>query len=163
MSEKSDLLGQAARFANSLAHCRELHISVVKAEPKGLILQLPYDTRLIGNPETGVIHGGAITTLMDSASASCLVYALDEYEFCPTLDLRVDYMRPAKPGLPVFARAYSHRVTPNIIFTRCLAYQTKKEQGGEKQVRVAHCVATFMRIGKDSMPASFINWIRRGE
>lgn len=150
------LLGMCERFVGALAQCRELGIHPVYAGNNALVLELPYTQQIVGNPEDGVIHGGGITTLMDTASGTVIMCALPEFELCPTLDLRVDYMRPAVPGKPVYARATAYRVTHNIIFTRCEAYQLATQSDGrvtEKQI--AHCVATFMRIGRENTPADF--------
>jgi len=128
-----------------LAQCQELGIKVVTARENELILELPYSEKIIGNPDTGVIHGGAITTLMDTTAGAGVLCGMPEFELCPTLDLRVDYMRSAKPGQSVFARASCYRSTKNIIFMRCEAYQLDRT--------VAHCVATFMRMGKKGIPS----------
>ena len=143
------LFGKVARFVGSLAQCSELGIKPVMAAPNELVLELPYTNAIIGNPDTGVIHGGAITTLMDTASGSVVICGLEEFELCPTLDLRVDYMHAAEPGQPVFAKATCYKITKNIIFTRCLAYQGLDEEP------VAQCVATFMRIGAEATPLPF--------
>lgn len=143
------LLGQTRRFIGTLRQCQTLGIQVVTARLNELVLELPYSAAIVGDPSTGIIHGGAITTLMDTASGSVVICALPEFELCPTLDLRVDYMRPAKPGVPVLARATAYRVTRNIIFTRCEAYQ----EGGVGTV--ANCVATFMRIGQNMTPKTY--------
>ncbi|MFD2230712.1 PaaI family thioesterase [Alkalimarinus sediminis] len=143
------LFGQVSRFVGSLAQCSELGIKPVLAASNVLTLELPYSQSIIGNPDTGVIHGGAITTLMDTASGSVVICGLDEFELCPTLDLRVDYMHAAEPGKPVFAKATCYKITKNIIFTRCIAYQDSDEEP------VAQCVATFMRIGAEATPLSF--------
>ena len=139
---------RVSRFINTLNQAQALGISVVEANAEHLILQLPYSEQIVGNPDTRVIHGGAITTLMDTASGSVMICALPEFELCPTLDLRVDYMRPAEPDRPVFARAIAYRVTTNIIFTRCEAYQ---DEGST----IANCVGTFMRIGKEATPKPY--------
>jgi uncharacterized protein (TIGR00369 family) len=141
--------GRVSRFIETLAQARELEISVVEADANHLILRLPYSEKIIGNPESRVIHGGAITTLMDTASGSVVICALPDFELCPTLDLRVDYMRPAEPDKPVYARSEAYRVTSNIIFTRCEAFQ---EEAGQT---IANCVATFMRIGKEATPKAY--------
>ncbi|WP_097461850.1 PaaI family thioesterase [Mangrovitalea sediminis] len=143
------LFGQVSRFIRSLRQSHLLGIEPVKAAENELILRLPYSESIVGDPETRIIHGGAITTLMDTASGSVIICALPEFELCPTLDLRVDYMRPAEPDKPVFARARAYRVTRNIVFTRCEAYQDDCE------TTVAHCVATFMRIGADASPKAY--------
>ncbi|WP_111495906.1 PaaI family thioesterase [Marinobacter bohaiensis] len=140
---------RVSRFIETLAQARELGVSVEEARDNHLVLKLPYSDRIIGNPDTRIIHGGAITTLMDTTSGSVVLCALDEFELCPTLDLRVDYMRPAVPDEPVYARAEAYRVTRNIIFTRCEAYQAHDNQ------TIANCVATFMRIGKEATPKAY--------
>lgn len=150
------LLGMAQRFIGSLAQCNELGIHPVFAANNKLVVELPYTDKVVGNPETGVIHGGGITTLMDTASGTVILCSLAEFELCPTLDLRVDYMRPAEPGHPVYARAHAYRVTDNIIFTRCEAYQVLPDkEGGLSEKKIAHCVAAFMRLDKGSTPADF--------
>ncbi len=143
------LFGRVSRFVGSLAQCNELGIKPVLAVHNELTLELPYSNAIVGNPDTGVIHGGAITTLMDTTSGSVVICGLPEFELCPTLDLRVDYMHAAKPGVSVFAKATCYKISNNIIFTRCLAYQESDEEP------VAQCVATFMRIGAGATPVEF--------
>ncbi|WP_068754112.1 PaaI family thioesterase [Oleiphilus sp. HI0125] len=145
MRDESILLGQVEGFISVLAQCQALGITVASARENELILELPYTEKIIGNPDTGVIHGGAITTLMDTAAGAGVLCALPEFELCPTLDLRVDYMRSARPDQPVYARASCYRVTKNIVFMRCEAYQVDRT--------VAHCVATFMRMGAKGIPS----------
>ncbi|PAV26977.1 uncharacterized protein (TIGR00369 family) [Tamilnaduibacter salinus] len=141
--------GRVGRFVGTLTHATELGIEVTDATENALTLRLPYSEKIIGNPESRVIHGGAITTLMDTACGSVVICALPEFELCPTLDLRVDYMRAAEPDEPVYAHAEVYRVTRNIIFTRCEAYQ------GSRSRTVANCVGTFMRIGPEATPKSY--------
>jgi uncharacterized protein (TIGR00369 family) len=149
-------MDRVRRFIETLNQGRELGLTVTAVKEGQLTLCLPYSDRIIGNPDTGVIHGGAITTLMDTASGSATLCALDDFELCPTLDLRVDYMRPAEPRKPVYARAEAYKVTRNIIFTRCEAFQDPGET-------IANCVGTFMRIGREATPKSFRDLITGGE
>ncbi|MFE8073155.1 PaaI family thioesterase [Marinobacteraceae bacterium S3BR75-40.1] len=151
------LFGRVSRFIGTLNQCQELGIEALEAAENHLVLRLPYSDGIVGNPDTRVVHGGAITTLMDTASGSVIMTALEDFELCPTLDLRVDYMRPAEPDKPVFARARTYRITRNIIFTRCDAYQDKPNQ------TIAHCVATFMRIGREATPKAYRDLIEGGE
>ncbi|WP_166261194.1 PaaI family thioesterase [Marinobacter salicampi] len=148
-------MDRVSRFINTLNQARELGLTVSDASEEHLVLCLPYSEKIIGNPDTRVIHGGAITTLMDTTSGSVMICALPEFELCPTLDLRVDYMRPAEPDKPVYARAEVYRMTRHIIFTRCEAYQEEGET-------VAQCVGTFMRIGKESTPKAYRDLITGG-
>ncbi|RMF17438.1 MAG: PaaI family thioesterase [Gammaproteobacteria bacterium] len=151
------LLGQSRRFVAQLNQCQALGIRVEAAAHRQLIMALPYSEAIVGDTETGVVHGGAITTLMDTASGTVVLCSLDQPELCPTLDLRVDYMRAARPGEPVYAFAQTYRVAHDIIFTRCQAWQK------EPELVVAHCVATFMRIGRQATPDWFWDIIENGE
>ena len=78
------------------------------------------DTQLIGYPDTGVIHGGVITTLMDTASGCAVVCSIfDKFrslEISPTLDLRVDYMKPAEPFKPVYGFAQCYKLSSSVAF-----------------------------------------------
>lgn len=136
------MLTRAQQFLSVLKHCQVLGMSVESADAKGLTLKLPYSETIVGNPETGVIHGGAITTLMDTTCGISTVCVLPDFEVCPTLDLRIDYMHPAAPNKPVYGFAECYRVTANVIFTRGIAYQDDPSQP------IAHAVGAFMRMGK---------------
>lgn len=133
-------LETAQRLVEVINQCRRLGLKVVAADSGRLTLELPYSEDIVGNPETGVIHGGALTTLMDSACGFAVPLAIGRMEICPTLDLRIDYMTAARPGAPVFARAEVYRMTDNVVFARGIAYQNPEEQV------IAHCVAAFMRL-----------------
>lgn len=132
---------RAQAFLSVLRHCQVLGMTVEQADENGLTIKLPYSELIVGNPMTGVVHGGAITTLMDTCCGISTVCYLPEFEICPTLDLRIDYMHPAEPGKPIYGFAECYRVTPTVIFTRGIAYQD------DRNVPLAHVVGTFMRMG----------------
>ncbi|GAA5785847.1 hypothetical protein GCM10007860_14590 [Chitiniphilus shinanonensis] len=128
---------QLWRWFMDLPHCKVLGIEYVGAEEGVVELRLPYSEGIVGNPETGVVHGGAVTTLIDTTSGTCIYTLLQEAEAVATLDLRIDYLRPAIPGEDIVCRAECYRLTDQIAFTRAVAYQRERE--------VAHGVGTFMR------------------
>ena len=130
----------AANITSAIRHCVVLGLKVVSAEKGKLTMELPYSPSIVGNPETGVIHGGALTTLMDSVCGFSVPLALDKLQVCPTLDLRIDYITGATPGQSVYGSAEVYRVTNNVVFVRGVAWQTSPDNP------IANCVATFMRI-----------------
>lgn len=139
---QSPILERATRFLSALRHCQVLGISMHSASTDGITLTLPYSPHIVGNPQTGVIHGGALTSLMDTACGMATLCVLPEFEVCPTLDLRIDYMHAAEPHKDVHGFALCYRVTSDVIFARGFAYQDDPERP------IAHVVGTFMRMGK---------------
>lgn len=141
MTEAEMIRDYVRQMVPELKHCKLLGMQVLAIGPGKLSLLLPYSDKIIGNPETGVIHGGALTTLMDTACGFAAICALDNPGICPTLDLRIDYMKPAEPGLAVIGRAEAYRISQNVIFARGVAYHE-----GDEENPIAHCTASFMRL-----------------
>lgn len=131
-------LQAAQKFADSIPHGHELGIKVEAIAPGRAQFILPYHPRLIGNPDTGTLHGGAITALMDTASGCAVFSALPDLIPIVTLDLRIDYLKPATPQKLLRADARCYRLTRNIGFTRAFAYHD------DPQDPVANSVGTFM-------------------
>jgi uncharacterized protein (TIGR00369 family) len=88
----------------------------------------PFAEHLVGDIEANVIHGGVITTLLDSFCGLACGAALEEFRFVATLDLRIDYMRPADSGRDIKAEAECYHVTKSVAFTRAWAYHDSKDK-----------------------------------
>ena len=101
-------------------------------------LTLPYDEKLVGMPSTGIIASGPIISLMDMATSVAIWVRLDQFRHQATLDLRVDYLRPARPGETVIGRGECYRVTSSVAFVRGIAHD------GDRADPVAHVTGTFM-------------------
>jgi uncharacterized protein (TIGR00369 family) len=135
----------ARAFSLAVPHNQALGIQVVAVTPSEAILELPYDARLVGNPDTGTLHGGVITALLDVTSGVAVFAALTDPVPLATLDLRIDYLKPAEPGRSVLGKARCYKVTRNVAFTRAVAYHDDPDDA------IAHAVGTFMlstRAGK---------------
>lgn len=87
-----------------------------------IVVTVPWREDLVGDPDMGVIAGGVVTTLLDHTSARAVAAALTEDTSIATLDLRIDYMRPARKGMDILATAYCYKVTRSVAFVRALAY-----------------------------------------
>ena len=87
---------------------------------------VPYSERLIGDPATGVLHGGVITTLLDTSCGTAVMCAKESPISTATLDLRVDYLRSAEAGCAVLAEAECYRVARSIAFVRAVAFEADK-------------------------------------
>jgi uncharacterized protein (TIGR00369 family) len=121
-------------------------MEVVEVGPARASIRLPWRADLVGNPNTGVLHGGIITALIDNACGCAVICALPAMTSIATLDLRIDYLRPATPGEAVIVDAECYRLTRNIAFIRALAHH------GDKDDAIAHSVSTFM-LGANRAPA----------
>jgi uncharacterized protein (TIGR00369 family) len=116
-----DIKAIAHAFIDALPHSHALNMRL-EAIGEGLAtIAMPYDTALIGDPETGVIHGGAVSALMDTACGAAVMCHPEAGISTATLDLRIDYMRPATPGETIRTRAECHHVTRSVAFVRAVA------------------------------------------
>ncbi len=102
---------------------RALGMEVVATEPQ-VVLKIPYRPELVGEPDTGVIAGGVVTTLLDLACGWATALALKEPTSFATLDLRIDYMRPSEPGKDLYATAHCYKLTRSVAFLRGVAYES---------------------------------------
>ena len=113
-------VGLATTRGSPQARALNLRLEAVEA---GLAtLRLPFDPKLVGDPATGVIAGGAVTTLLDHTCGQAVWAALSDFLPIATLDLRIDYMRAAEPGLDVWAQAHCYKLTRHVGFVRATAY-----------------------------------------
>jgi uncharacterized protein (TIGR00369 family) len=117
----------ARTLSSFVPHNQALGIRFVEIRDGKATLALPYDGKLVGNPLTRVLHGGAITALMDATCGISVFLKLREPFPIATLDLRIDYLRPATPDEEVHARAECFRITEHVAFVRCEAFHPHTE------------------------------------
>ena len=127
-------------------HAKAVGMKILTARRNHAWLAIPYAPHLVGNPDTGVIHGGVITSLLDNACGIAVQLALPERLSIATLDLRLDYMKPATPKLDLTGHAHCYKVTKNIAFVRGTAYHTDESDP------IATCVGTFMLAANRATP-----------
>lgn len=122
-------------------HGKKLGIKFVAVDKGRATMSLPYNPELIGDPETRVMHGGAVTTLLDQTCGFAAIAGFEEPSACATLNLSIDYMRAAKPGETIIAQAHCYKATKHVAFLRAVAHD------GDETDPVATAQATFMATG----------------
>ena len=128
----------ARKHMDQTAFFAHLKGEVVGIDAKGAKMRVPYGPHLVGDPDTGVVHGGVITALLDHTAGAAVMVALRAPMPIATLDLRIDYMKPATPGEDIIAEVHCLKVTHEIAFVRGSAYQSGPDDP------IAICTGAFM-------------------
>jgi len=125
-------------LARRVGHGKALGLEYRSSGDNWMELRLPWREELVGMPETGVLASGAIVSLIDTASGGSVWMRLGHFVPIVTLDLRLDYMRPAIKGETVIGRCECVKLTRQIAFVRGVAH------GGDESRPIAQSAATFM-------------------
>jgi len=117
----------ARQFIAALPHAAALGMVCEAVGDGTAALSMPYDERLVGDPRTGVLHGGAISALMDTCGGTAVLVHPKGPGGTATLDLRIDYMRAATPGQAIWAEATCYHMTRTVAFVRAVAMDDDRE------------------------------------
>ena len=125
-------------YASRVGHGGALGILYLGHGADWVELGLDYSEKLVGVAETGVLASGPIISLMDMAASMAIWVRLGHFRHQATLDMRVDYLRPAMPGRRIVGRGECYGVTRSVGFVRGSAHD------GDAADPVAHVTGTFM-------------------
>jgi uncharacterized protein (TIGR00369 family) len=138
-NEGDTVLERVRAMLHFTPQARALGVEVTRLEPGGRAWgKAPYKPEFVGDPESGVIAGGVLTTFLDQLSGASVLAAMDTPAIVATIDLRIDYMRPAQPWRDILAEAHCYKIGRNVAFVRAVAYEDSAENP------IAQSVATFM-------------------
>ena len=107
-------------------HADALGLSLVSIEKGRGVMAAPWREELVGDPETQVIASGVVTALIDHTCGLAINSAIGEPMPIATLDLRIDYLRPAAPRTGVTAEAHAYRLTRTVGFVRAEAWDVER-------------------------------------
>lgn len=131
-------------FYRAVPHNRALGTAIVETGAGLAEARLNYRDAFLGDPEAGIWHTGPMISLADATCGLAVMLGLPEIESVATLDLRMDYLRPAVAEAALFARAECYHVTRRVAFVRATLHQ------GDSDSATAVCTAAFMRTSRDA-------------
>ena len=111
----------ARQFISALPHSVALGMEVEEIANGVATIAMPYDERFIRDPRTGVIHGGAVSALMDTTCGAAVMCHPSNPAGTATMDLRIEYLRAATPGQRITTTATCYHVTRSVAFVRAQA------------------------------------------
>lgn len=134
----------ASQFIQALPHAKALGMELERLDPGEAVISMPYSEKLIGDPQTGVVHGGAVSALMDTCCGAAVMSHPSNPWLTATMDLRIEYLRAATPGQRITTTATCYHVTRSVAFVRAQATDE------DTDTPVAMATGTFTVQGKSS-------------
>jgi len=139
----------ARQFIEAIPFSKALSMSLDEIGDGRAVISMPYNAELVGDPATGVIHGGAVSALMDTCGGAAVMSHPDMPIATATIDLRIDYMRAATPGQRIRTEASCYHVTRSVAFVRATAW----DEDAARPVASATGAFTFQRAkSKEAKP-----------
>lgn len=118
---QTDMTRIAQQFIESIPHARALGMRVDALGEGTATISMPWAEHLVGDPRSGVVHGGVVSALMDTCCGAAVMCHPSGPASTATIDLRIDYMRSASKGHRITARADCYHMTRTVAFVRAVA------------------------------------------
>jgi len=91
-------------------------LQIEEVSTEGVRVRMPFNPDFCVDRDQTLLHGGILTALLDSVFGLANFVAIEGVSTMATLDLRVDYLRPAHSRADVIVRAHCYRQTRHIAF-----------------------------------------------
>ena len=129
---------KVAHIVGAFGHNRALGVRYVGHGADWFEMALDYRADLVGDPASGVLASGPILSLMDMTTSLAVWVRRQGFKPQATLDLRIDYLRAAKPHHTVIGHGECYRITRRFAFVRGQAHD------GDAADPIAHVAGIFM-------------------
>lgn len=125
-------------FLRGYGHGKLLNLDYRDSGPDWIEAALPWREELVALTDRGSLASSVLVSLLDTCSGAAVFQRLGGVTRSATIDLRIDYLRPALRGETVVARCECYRVTRRVAFVRGVA---RGEADGDP---IAQAVGTFI-------------------
>ncbi|MCA1813101.1 MAG: PaaI family thioesterase [Halobacteriales archaeon] len=133
-----------------------LGLTLLEASAEHAVVRVPYKDELIGNPLIPAVHGGITSALVDLAGGAVTFAALGIPT--PTIDMRVDFLRPAMAGQDLVAAARAVNIGSTIAYVNVEVFNVPMgaswPHAGAKLVATGRCVYSTKDRGKPLRPGA---------
>lgn len=109
----------ARQFGDQVPHSRDLGMQVLAVEDGHVRMRLVPQPWLLDDDDTAELCSSVLYSLADSAAGLAVYAATRTLTPIATLDLRMDYLRPAAGDCAVVALARCLRYTEDVAFVHC--------------------------------------------
>ena len=124
-------------FQEGIPFNQLLGMCVQSLETGRCAIRIPTRDALIGDPNRPALHGGVLSALADAAGGLAIFSALPRGDTTSTVDLRIDYLRPAQVDADLVAEAAIMRLGNRVAAADCVVHQ------GDRANPVAVCRAVY--------------------
>jgi uncharacterized protein (TIGR00369 family) len=105
----------------AVPYCAWLGMSA-RIENGALVLDLPFDEKLIGNPILPALHGGVTGSLLETAAIVQILWETGGIALPKPVDITVDYLRSGR-AVTSHARAWLARQGRRVVSARAEMWQ----------------------------------------
>ena len=125
-----------SKALDDVPYAKLLEIKLAEIDSGTATLKMPVRKKLTQNH--GVVHGGAMASLIDSATAFAIISLLEPQEKVTTVDLTISYLRPVTKG--------TLHCAAKVVRSGRRLLVVSAEVFDDSQKLVATALSTYIRI-----------------